>query len=234
VIGPGREELAASVRSSSVVVPGVLGQDCLEVSFAEDQHPVGDLGPGGEHESLGVSIRARAPGRDLHWCDAGAGQDGVEGFGELPGAIPDQEPEALGMIAEVHQEVADLLGSPGAVRMGGDSEDVDVSGADFDDKEAVQAPECHRAVHVEEVGGADGRGLGVQELPPCRVGVPLRRWRNPQGLEDAADRGGADPVAEFEQLTLDALVTPREFSAASRSMSAVISALTGGRPVWFG
>jgi hypothetical protein len=57
------------------------------VSFAEDQHPVGDLGPGAEHESLGVCIRARAPGRDLHCGDAGTGQDRVEGFGELPGAV---------------------------------------------------------------------------------------------------------------------------------------------------
>jgi hypothetical protein len=28
--------------------------------FAEDQHPVGDLGPGGEYEPFRVSVRARA------------------------------------------------------------------------------------------------------------------------------------------------------------------------------
>jgi hypothetical protein len=50
--------------------------------------------------------------------------------------------------------------------------------------------------------------LGVQELPPCRVVVPLRRWRDPQGFKDAADRGGADPVAELEEFALDALVSP--------------------------
>jgi len=61
---------------------------------------------------------------------------------------------------------------------------------------------------VEEVGGENGRGLGVQELPPGGVGVPLRRWRDPQGFEDAADGGGADPVAELEELALDALVSP--------------------------
>jgi hypothetical protein len=31
--------------SSAVVAAGVLGQDQPQVSFAEDQHPVGDLGP---------------------------------------------------------------------------------------------------------------------------------------------------------------------------------------------
>ena len=41
-------------------------------------------------------------------------------------------------------------------------------------------------------------------------------------------------MAELALLTLDALVSPAVFSVASRSMSAVIAALTGGRPVWFG
>jgi hypothetical protein len=64
-----------------------LGQDRPQVPFAEDQHPVGDLGPGGEHEPFGEGIRARAPWRDLHGPDPGAGQDSVERGGELPGAV---------------------------------------------------------------------------------------------------------------------------------------------------
>jgi len=44
--------------------------------------------------------------------DTGAGQDRVEGIGELPGAVADQEPEVRNAAAEVHQEVADLLGGP--------------------------------------------------------------------------------------------------------------------------
>ena len=59
--------------------------------FAEDQHPVGDLGTGGEHEPFRVSVRARAAGRDLHGLDAGSGQDGVKRRGELPGPVTDQE-----------------------------------------------------------------------------------------------------------------------------------------------
>ena len=53
------------------------------MSFAEDQYPVGDLGPGGEHEPFGVG-----------GLDAGAGQGRVEGSGELPGAVADQETES--------------------------------------------------------------------------------------------------------------------------------------------
>jgi hypothetical protein len=48
--------------------------------------------------------------------DADGGKDRVERVGELPGPVADQEPEVHGAVAEVHQEVADLLGSPRAVR----------------------------------------------------------------------------------------------------------------------
>jgi hypothetical protein len=50
--------------------------------------------------------------------------------------------------------------------------------------------------------------LRVQELPPRRVGVPFRCWGDSQGFEDSADRGRADPVAQFEQFALDPLVPP--------------------------
>jgi hypothetical protein len=43
----------------------VLGQRHAQMLFAEDQHPVGDLGPCVEHEPFGIGVRARAPGRDL-------------------------------------------------------------------------------------------------------------------------------------------------------------------------
>ena len=63
VVGPGWAELAAAMGSPSVVVPLVLSQDQLQMPLAEDQHPVGDLGPGGEHEPFRISVRARAAGR---------------------------------------------------------------------------------------------------------------------------------------------------------------------------
>ena len=125
-----------------------------------------------------------------------------------PRAVADQEPEVGGAVAEVHQQVADLLGGPRAVRVRGHAEDVHVAGADFHHEEAVQALEGHCAVHVEEVDGEHRGGLCVQELPPGRIGAPLRCRRDPQGLENPADRGCADPVAELEQFALDSLVSP--------------------------
>jgi len=86
--------MAAAMGSPSVVMDLVLGQDRPQMPFAEDEHPVGELGPGGEHEPFRMSVRSWAPGRDLHGLDTGTGQDRVERRGELPGPVPDQEPVA--------------------------------------------------------------------------------------------------------------------------------------------
>jgi hypothetical protein len=71
------------------------------VPLAEDQHPVGDFGPGGEHKPLRKSVRSPASGRDLHGLDTGGGEDRVERVGELPGAAADQEAEVRGAVPEV-------------------------------------------------------------------------------------------------------------------------------------
>ena len=61
-----------------VVVRDVLFQDRAQVPLPGDQHPVGDLGPGCSHPALGISVRSRAPRRDLHHLDSGTGQHRVE------------------------------------------------------------------------------------------------------------------------------------------------------------
>jgi hypothetical protein len=60
--------------------------------------------------------------------------------------------QVRGAIAEIQQQVADLLCGPWAVRVRGHAEDMHIPGADLDHEEAVQALQGHRAVHVEEVG----------------------------------------------------------------------------------
>jgi hypothetical protein len=65
VVRPGRVQLPTAMGPSSVVMAGVLGEDRPEVSFTEDQHSVGNHGPGD-------------------------GQDRVEGSGELPGAVEER------------------------------------------------------------------------------------------------------------------------------------------------
>jgi len=65
-------------------------------------------------------------GADIHDLDTSIGQDGVKRLGELPGPVADQEPEARGAIAQIYQEVADLLYSPPVVRVRGHPEDVHI------------------------------------------------------------------------------------------------------------
>ena len=96
VVGPGRPELAAAMGTAPVVVSLVLGQDGPQMPLAEDQHPVGDLRPGREHEPFRIGIRARAPGRDLHGLDTGGCQDRVEHLSELACPVTDQEPSISG------------------------------------------------------------------------------------------------------------------------------------------
>jgi hypothetical protein len=75
VVGSGRAELAAAMGPAPVVRGRVLLQDGPRMPLAEDQHPVGDLGPSGEHEPFRIRVRSRAAGWDLHGLDPGLGQD---------------------------------------------------------------------------------------------------------------------------------------------------------------
>ena len=196
------------MRPPAVVVRGVHGKHPAQVPLAEDQHPVGDLGPHRQHEAFGEAVRPRTPRRDLDHLDARVGQDRVERRRELSGPVADEEPEPGGALAEVHDEVAGLLGGPGPVGMSGHAQHVQVAVADLEHEQDVEPPQRERAVDVEEVDREHAGGLGAQELPPAGVGVPQRRRWDAVALEDPPDRRGADAVAELEQLALDPHVPP--------------------------
>jgi hypothetical protein len=63
--------------SPAVVVGFVPGEDRAQMPFTEDQHPVGDLGSGGEDEAFRITVRSRTPGRYLRDWDGSVGQDRV-------------------------------------------------------------------------------------------------------------------------------------------------------------
>ena len=113
---------------------------------AEDEHAVGDLGPGGEHEPFRISIRAGTSGRDFTASMPASARSASKDAVNCRARCADQELEGRGAVAQVHQEVADLLGGPRPVWMGRDPEDVHVAGADPDDEQAVQALEGDCAV----------------------------------------------------------------------------------------
>ena len=70
---------------------------------------------------------------------------------------------ALGPVTEVHQQVAGLLGDPGAGGVGGDPGEVYAAAAVLDDDEDVEAAQ-EDGVDVGEVDGEDRVGLRTEEL----------------------------------------------------------------------
>ena len=75
----------------------------------------------------------------------------------------------VGAVAEVHEQVAGLLGDPGAGGVGGDPGDVHAAAAVLDHDEDVEAAQ-EDGVDVGEVDGEDRVGLRGQELSPGRAG----------------------------------------------------------------
>ena len=198
---------------------------------AEDEHPVGDLGPGREHEPFGVSVRARTARRDLHDLDASVSQDRVNDAVNCPARSRTRNRRPVGAITQILQQVADLLHGPRPIWVRGDPDNVHVTAACLHDEQAIPALQGHSAVDVEEVRGEHRRGLRVQELPPGRVGMPFRCRRDLQGL---GTRRMVDALTRWPSFSSSPWIRwyPQAlFSVASRAISAAISALTGGRPV---
>jgi hypothetical protein len=139
---------------------GVFAEDRPKAPFVVDQHPAGAPGPRGSHPPLGIAIRARGPRRSLYYLHALGGEDLAGRGGELGVAVPDDEAEGAGPLAEVHDQVAGLLRGPGAVRAGGHAEDVHVPGRDLHEEQDVQAFEEDR-VHSEEVAGQQSSRLSA-------------------------------------------------------------------------
>ena len=77
-------------------------------------------------------VRSGCPCRGAEDADVGTGEHRVEGCGELAAAVADQEPKLVGPVAELHQQVAGLLGDPGLGGMGGDPGEVHAAAAVLD------------------------------------------------------------------------------------------------------
>ena len=78
-------------------------------------------------------VRPRGLDRAAHDPDPRGCEHRGEGGGELEVPIAKQELDRLGALVEIHEQVPDLLGDPGVVRMGGHAEDPDAAGGVLDD-----------------------------------------------------------------------------------------------------
>jgi hypothetical protein len=105
---------------------------------------------------------ARTGGADD--ADVGAGEHRDEGCDELAVSVADQKPKLLGVVAEIHEQVAGLLGHPGAGGMGGDPGDAQ-----------YQRPDSVARWVVDPVVAADGSSCGRRGGRASAAGFWVRR-----------------------------------------------------------
>ena len=144
------------------------------MAWSGDQEVVEAFPAQGADEAFRDRVRPRCPDRGADDPDVGAGEDGVERGGELAVPVADQEPEPVGAVAEVHEQVAGLLGDPGPGGVGGDPGEVHAAAVVLDHDEDVEAAQ-EDGVDVGEVDREDRVGLRGQELSPGRPGPSGRR-----------------------------------------------------------
>jgi hypothetical protein len=113
------------VRAMSVVVLDVLLQHQRQVAWPGDQEVVEAFAAQRADEAFGDRVGPGCPYRAAEDADVGADEDRVEGGGELAVSVADQEPKFGDAVAEVDEQVAGLLGDPGAGGVGGDPGEVD-------------------------------------------------------------------------------------------------------------
>jgi len=185
-VGCGWALVQGSVRAVGVEVLHILAQHDVEVAWSGDQDVIEAFPAQGADEPFRDRVRPGRPGRGADDADVGTGEDGVKGRGELAVSVADQEPEPVGPVAEIHQQVAGLLGDPGAGGVSRDPGDVHVAAAVLDHDEDVEAAQ-EDGVDVGEVDGEDSVGLRGEELSPGRTG-PSGRGIESRVLQDRPDR----------------------------------------------
>ncbi len=188
----------------AVVVLKVDPKHPLEVTTVGDEKPVQALDAHGAHPPLGVGVGPRGSERCPDDVGAFTAEHLVERTGELSVPVPDQQARRL--TVGVHDEVAGLLGYPGAVGVGTDAAQAHPTAAYLDEEQHVEPPERH-GLDGEEVAGHDAGGLGPQEFGPGDP-TPLSRRSEAMATQDVADRGGRYRDPELGQLALDAKVAP--------------------------
>jgi hypothetical protein len=86
---------------------------------AGDQKMIETFAAQGADPAFRNGVRARCPDRGADDADVGAGEYRVEGGGELAVPVADQEAEPAGVVGQVRDQVAGLLGHPRPGGMGG-------------------------------------------------------------------------------------------------------------------
>jgi hypothetical protein len=93
-----------------------------------DKDTVQKLAAASADPAFGYRVHARGPHVTKHGPDPGVAEDRVERGRVVRATVADHELDLVCLLAEVHDQVAGLLGSPFPGGMQGDSEDADSPG----------------------------------------------------------------------------------------------------------
>ena len=139
-----------------------------------DQGAVQKLAPASADPAFGYRVHAGGPHVAEHGPDPGTGEDRVERGRVVRATVADHELDPMRLLAEVHGQVASLLGGPFSGWVQGDSEDADAPGGVLYDGQDMGLGAVEQA-GGEEVARQDRLGLGTQELRPGKRGSARRR-----------------------------------------------------------
>ena len=123
-----------SMRPVAVVMVDVDAEHVLELSPADDQHPVEALAPDGADPALGERVRLRRPERCPDDLDAFASEDLVENVAELAVAIVDQVADRCYPFRERPAELACLLSRPDPAWVRGAAGQMHTPAAELDEE----------------------------------------------------------------------------------------------------
>ena len=158
-----RGAVRGAMRPVLIVVGLVLAQDLPQVGLVPDEGAVQEFAAASAGPAFGDGVH---PGRlDIaeHGPDPGVGEDGVRSGGEAGAAVADHERDPAGLVAEIHDQVAGLLGGPFPGGEQGYPEDADAPGGVPDGGQDVGLRAVEQ-VGCEEIAGQDRVGPGAQEL----------------------------------------------------------------------
>jgi hypothetical protein len=157
-----------------IVVDLVRVQDPPQMDLVPDQGAVHELAPASPDPAFDDRVQARRPDAAEHGPDPGIGEDRVECGGEVRAAVPDHELDPVRLLAEVHQQVAGLLGGPFTGGVQRDPKNPDAPAGVLDHSQDVSLGPIEK-VRREEVARQERLGLGAQEQRPGKTGPPRRR-----------------------------------------------------------
>lgn len=198
------------VRPLAVIVLDALVNEVVQVFLAEHHKVIKTLVFQGLRAAFRMGVQIRLRGPDAMDLGALGLENRVELTGELRVPVMNHVADRQAVFLGIEDEVACLLGDPGAVgmRSRGVSNNLPALEMDEEQDEAVDQAAERPDLFADEVTSPERVGVDLEELVPRAFSALWSRIKA-SFLEDVADCGLADVAdAELPQFTEDAGVAP--------------------------